>query len=109
MPSTATITSWTTFTANTTARSADVNNNFNNFRGHFICVDPTATGSNDNAYDVGSITHRWRDFFLGTNFYIGDVNTAGGWRVKIGGATTTSLAFQYYSSTAYVTKYEVLP
>lgn len=65
MPSSATITAFYSFTALTTIRSSEVNNNFSNFRGHIIPVDPTATSSPHITYDLGSIDHGWRRGYIG--------------------------------------------
>ena len=64
MPSTATITSFYNFTALTVIRSAQVNTNFDTFRGHIIPVDPsTATAANTITYDLGSNDHAWRNIY----------------------------------------------
>lgn len=66
MPSTATITTFYTFTANTKARATQVNNNFDIFRGHSVPINTdTATASN-NSHDLGSTEHRWRTGYFGT-------------------------------------------
>lgn len=64
MPSTATITAFYSFTANTKARATHVTNNFDIFRGHIIAVDPnTATAAPSLTYDLGSDDHRWRNVY----------------------------------------------
>lgn len=61
MPSSATITSFYSFTALTTIRSSEVNTNFSNYRGHILPVDPnTSTAATTNTYDLGADDHRWR-------------------------------------------------
>jgi hypothetical protein len=60
MPSTATITSFYTFTAGTKARAAQVNGNFDIFRGHIVPIDPNTQTSINNTYDLGSTEYRWR-------------------------------------------------
>lgn len=66
MPSSATITAFYSFTPTTAnspsyIRSAEVNNNFSAFRGHFIPIDPnTATAATTRTYDLGSDDYRWR-------------------------------------------------
>lgn len=76
MPSTATITSFYNFTALTVIRSAQVNTNFDTFRGHIIPVDPsTATSATTMTYDLGSIDHMWRGQFNQYGIMYG--NTAG--------------------------------
>lgn len=108
MPSTATITAFTTFSAQTLAKSSEVNANFSNFRGHIIPIEPSTIAAGDAAYDLGETSHRWRDGYLSRAQYIGNVNVAGGWRIQQG-ATTTSLEFDLYSSTAYVNKAAFTP
>ncbi len=64
MPSTDTITAFYVFAQATVIKSAYVNNNFANFRGHIIPIDPSlgalATGL---TYDLGSAAHSWRGVF----------------------------------------------
>lgn len=61
MPSTATITAFHSFTALTRIKSAEVNTNFSNFRGHLLPVDPnTATAGAVSTWDLGDSTHNWR-------------------------------------------------
>jgi hypothetical protein len=58
MPSTATITTFYSFTPNTVIRSAYVNNNFDVFRGHLLPVDPTSSAAATNdAYDINASDH----------------------------------------------------
>lgn len=65
MPSTATITSYFTFSAPSRARATQVNNNFMNHRGHLIPINTdTATASN-NTHDIGSTDHLYRNAYLG--------------------------------------------
>lgn len=64
MPSSATITSFYSFTALTKIRSSEVNTNFSNFRGHLLPVDPsTATAATTITYDLGASDHAWRNVY----------------------------------------------
>ena len=64
MPSSATITAFYTFVAQTVIRSAHVNNNFDIFRGHLLPVDPnTSTAATTETYDLGASDHRWRNVY----------------------------------------------
>lgn len=64
MPSSATITSFYSFTALTTTRSSEVNTNFSTFRGHLLPVDPsTATAATTMTYDLGASDHAWRNVY----------------------------------------------
>lgn len=60
MPSTATITAFYSFTANTKARASQVNGNFELFRGHLVPIDPNTQTASNNTYDLGSTEWRWR-------------------------------------------------
>lgn len=61
MPSSATITAFYNFTANTKARATQVNANFDVLRGHLVAIDPnTATAATTETYDLGSTEYRWR-------------------------------------------------
>lgn len=60
MPSTATITAFYSFTANTKAKASQVNTNFSNFRGHIVAIDPNTTTAINETYDLGSTEYRWR-------------------------------------------------
>lgn len=98
-----TITAFYTFTPNTVAQSGQVNTNFSNFRGTLIPINETTATADDNTFDLGTTDRRWANAYIAQNVYLGIPNTTGSWRIKIGD-TTTSLFFEYYSSTAYVTK-----
>lgn len=76
MPSSATVTAFYVFSAGTVIRSADVNSNFSNYRGHIIPIDPnTSTAATTMTYDLGSTEYSWR----GAYFQYGVMyqNTAG--------------------------------
>lgn len=64
MPSSATLTSFYTFSGGNRAKSSEVNANFGNFRGHFFPIDPTTTAGANNAYNVGSSDYRWDSGFF---------------------------------------------
>lgn len=65
MPSSATITSFNSFSPNTTIRSSEVNANFSIFRGHIIPVDPTTSAAATSlTYDLGSSDHVWRSAYM---------------------------------------------
>lgn len=84
MPSSATITAFYSFTANTKARASYVNTNFSNYRGHIVPIDPnTATASND-TYNLGSAEYKWKTGY----FREFDANTSTAqYDFKINGAT----------------------
>jgi hypothetical protein len=66
MPSSATITSFYNFTANTRARATQVNTNFDAFRGHLVPIEPLTATSSDISHDLGSDEHRWRTSYVKT-------------------------------------------
>lgn len=77
MPSTATITAFYSFTANTKARATQVNNNFDVFRGHLLPVGVSTASSFDNTYDLGSSEYRWRTGYfanIGANTTTGQLD-----------------------------------
>jgi hypothetical protein len=89
MPSTATITAFYSFTANTKARATQVNNNFDVFRGHIIAVDPnTATAAATNTYDLGSTERRWRTPYVASIDFLGATTTA---QQRLRGDTASSV------------------
>ena len=69
MPTTATITAFYNFTANTKARASHVQNNFDVFRGHLLPVSPSTATSADNTYDLGSFEYKWRNSYIKTSVY----------------------------------------
>lgn len=77
MPSTATITAFYSFSAGAVISSSQVNNNFSNFRGHFLPTNTdTATASN-RSHDLGASDHAWRKFYNQyCHFYANDTVTA---------------------------------
>lgn len=91
MPSSATITSFFTFVANTKARASQVNTNFSNFRGHSIPINTDTATASTLTHDLGSSEHRWR------TAYVRDVNfptlTTTGSVVATSDYSATSSAF----------------
>lgn len=75
MPSTATITSFYTFSAGTKARSSEVNTNFSVLRGHIIPIDPNTTTSINNTYDIGSSEYYWKTGYFGSVDILGSTST----------------------------------
>lgn len=81
MPSSATITTFYTFTANTKARASQVNANFDIFRGHILPVSPNTQTAINNTYDLGSSEYRWRTLYLPTS--AGTITaSAGDWAMR---------------------------
>lgn len=79
MPSSATITAFYNFSANTKARASQVNTNFDVFRGHIIPVHPSTSTSANNTYDLGSYDYKWRTAYI-TESEFGTTSTAS-WKV----------------------------
>lgn len=99
MPSTATITAFYSFTANTKAKASQVNTNFSNFRGHIIAIDPNTTTAINETYDLGSTEYRWRtgyfrDIDFKSNTTTGNSvvvkGSSGSFEIFIGGNTVGS-------------------
>lgn len=66
MPSSSTITSYYSFTPLTKIKSAEVNSNFDVWRGHHIPIDPnTGTAAPSGTYDLGASDRRWRYVYGG--------------------------------------------
>ena len=63
-PSTATITSFYSFTAGTKAKASEVNTNFLNYRGFLLPVNTDTTTASDNTHDLGAADHRWRYLYV---------------------------------------------
>lgn len=64
MPSSATLTSFYSFTSGTKARAAQVNANFDAFRGHILPINPNTSTAINNTYDLGSSEYRWRTNYV---------------------------------------------
>jgi len=75
MPSSATITSFFTFTQNTRAKASEVNTNYSNFRGHLIPIEPLTATSSNQTYDLGSSEHQWRNTYTKTLNIAGSTTT----------------------------------
>lgn len=88
MPSSATITSFYTFNANTKARASQVNTNFSNFRGHLLPISPTTITAINSTYDLGSSEYRWRTGYFQEIDLVS--NTTTGANIRISGATDSS-------------------
>jgi hypothetical protein len=98
-----TITAFNVFTPGTKARSNEVNENFNNYRGDLLPINSTTATASDMSHDLGSDSHRWRFGYLGTvdlksststaSLQIsGDTSaTAGAYLFKIGGTTCAQI------------------
>jgi hypothetical protein len=63
-PSSATNTSFYTFTPGAKAKASETNNNFSVFRGHIIPINPDTVTSSDNSHDLGAADHRWRNIYV---------------------------------------------
>ena len=83
-----TITAFNEFSAGTVIRSAQVNENFNNFRGDFVPINSDSASASDNAHDLGKADHRWKICYA-ESIYFGPGDTSGTWRCQVD-ATNTS-------------------
>jgi hypothetical protein len=91
MPSTNTITSFNSFSADTVIESAKMNSNFDALRGHIIPVDPTASAAGaTQTWDLGSIDHSWRGTY--NQYSVMGVNSTS---TSVPVLTTTSYGLYY--------------
>jgi len=92
MPSSATVTAFTTFISGTKARAEQVNANYDNFRGHIIPIDPTTvSGVSDFSYGLGGADYRWGPSYIEKIFF-GRTTTT--WSVDDQTATGGDLVFR---------------
>lgn len=94
MPSTATITAFYTFAANTKARASLVNANFDIFRGHILPVSPNTTTAINNTYDLGSSEYRWRTNYA-QQIDLQSNTTTGNALTIVGETTSSTPAFNF--------------
>lgn len=111
MPSSATITSFTTFVANTKARASEVNTNFSNFRGHVLPIDPNTVAAADNTYALGSEEYRWSTVYantvsLGLTTAPYTIGMTGGFFYIFDPNGVNALGVGYNTATAITTLYE---
>jgi len=64
MPSTSTITSFYEFAPTTVIKSAEMNSNFQNFRGHFLPINTDTATSSNYDHDLGASDHYWRSSYV---------------------------------------------
>jgi hypothetical protein len=76
MPSSATITSFYSFTALTRIKSAEVNANFSNYRGHIIPISPTTATGSTLSYDLGSTEYIWNSLYARHLLMYGDTTAS---------------------------------
>jgi len=98
-----TITAFNVFARSTKARSSEVNENFNNYRGTLLPINTGTATASDLTHDLGSDSHRWSTGYVGTvdlksststaSLQItGDTsNTTGAILFKVGGNTVAQV------------------
>lgn len=84
------ITTYFTFSANTKARAAQVNNNFSNYRGDLLPIEEDTQAASDLSHDLGQPDHKWVEGYISTIF-LGNTSTS--WRVKDETTTVGDLSF----------------
>ncbi len=72
----ATISAYHTFLANTRAKASEGNRNFSNHRGTALPISEDTATASDNAHDLGSSDHRWRNGYIGTQLLFTDAATS---------------------------------
>ena len=78
-PSSATVTSFFTFTAGTKAKATEMNTNLTNFRGFFVPINSDTQTASDNTHDLGSTDHRWRYLYVTNQPVIGTQTSNSFW------------------------------
>lgn len=86
-----TVTSYFTFVRKTPARSSEVNQNFNNYRGSILPINTDTQTSSDDTHDLGKNLKRFRTGYFGTSINIRDLTTTGTIAFQGQGLTTTTL------------------
>jgi hypothetical protein len=109
MPSSATVTSYNTFIANTRAKSSEVNTNFSIYRGHNLPIDPNNPAAIDNTYDLGSTEYRWRSGYFGTSLFVGGNRVDRARFQSITQTTTAEAGFMTYLADASTACGVILP
>jgi len=123
MPSTATITTFHVFTANTKAKASEVNTNYDNLRGHLVPTNVNTASSANLTWDVGSETKRWNVGYFGsidvdgattTNNAVFNSNatTAGAATIELGGDTLAAFGrtgISLYGDTNATSRWDVSP
>lgn len=72
MPASNTITAWNVFQPDTLIRSANVNTNFDTFRGHLLPIETGNTAAAmDATYDIGSSDYQFKDLYISGEIFIG--------------------------------------
>lgn len=106
MPSTATITSFYSFSPNTKAKASEVNTNFSVFRGHILPVDPnTSAAAATSTYDLGASAYRFRTSYLRDIDLATSTSTAG--LLLSGDSSNTTGAFLFQINSSTVAKVEL--
>lgn len=83
MPSSATITSFFSFTAGTKARANQVNTNFDNLRGHLIPTNVNTASAVDATWDMGSTDYQWRNVYFSGSLLQGGQPFAGSQHIPV--------------------------
>lgn len=68
-----TITVYNTFVAGTKARATEVNQNFDNYRGHLVPIEEDTAAASDGTHNLGAPDHEWKSLYLSENPYVSGV------------------------------------
>jgi hypothetical protein len=88
-----TVTTYNVFVPGTKARSNEVNQNFNNYRGHLLPINELTATASDLTHDLGSASHRWRTLYAEKINLESSTSTAG--LVFEGDTSATAGAFSW--------------
>ena len=98
------------FSPNTKARSSEVNQNFEWFRGHYLPVTQSGTWANTSSVnDIGSSAFQWRDAYISGRLIIGggivhmNHGFSGSITLAASATTTINLSLTTASTTAFPT------
>jgi len=93
-----TVTAFYTFSSGSKAQSAQVNNNFDVFRGDMIPVNSDTQTASDLTHDLGHTGHRWKDGYFERIILAGDTSAG----TSIGTTSTGNISFTVGNSVASI-------
>jgi len=89
-----TITTYNTFVASTRAKSQQVNENFNNYRGDLIPINIDTATSSTLVHDLGQSDHRWNSGYI-KKIILGSTSTS--WSIEESTTTGDAISFKHNS------------
>lgn len=89
-----TITAYYTFNPRTKAKSSEVNQNFNNYRGSILPINTDTQTASDNTHDLGKADKRWRTGYFGTSLDMEGITSTGNAQIENSGITAGGIQFR---------------